>query len=87
MNSFHLLLNDIRNLVEGNIVSAAADPVIQVAADRYIHLKRISYTGLAITTVSLGLLALVLCDPGSCQHCAHAIRWNELFAIYSSFVP
>jgi phosphate transport system permease protein len=55
----NLLLNDIRNLVDGNIVSAASDPLIQKAADRYTHLKQISFTSLTIASVSLGLLALV----------------------------
>ena len=54
----NLLLNDIRNLVDGNIVSAAFDPLIQEAADRYAHLKQISFTSLTIASVSLSLLAL-----------------------------
>ncbi|MFO7714502.1 phosphate ABC transporter permease subunit PstC [Desulfosarcina sp.] len=54
----NLLVNDIRNLIAGNIVSAMADPVIQAAADRYAQLKRISDISLASATVSLGLLAL-----------------------------
>jgi phosphate transport system permease protein len=55
----NLLLNDIRNLVAGNIVSAASDPMIQAAADRYSQLKQISLTSLAVASVSLSLLALV----------------------------
>ena len=55
----NLVLNDIRNLVSGNIVSAAEDPMIQAAADRYAQLKRISSTSLAITCVAIGLMALV----------------------------
>jgi phosphate transport system permease protein len=55
----NLLVNDIRNLVEGNIVSAASDPLIQQAADRYAHFKLISLSSLAIASVSLSLLALV----------------------------
>lgn len=55
----NLLLNDIRNLVDGNIVSKSADPTIQQAAEHYIHLKRISSACLAIVSVSLGVLALV----------------------------
>ncbi|MBR9985315.1 MAG: phosphate ABC transporter permease subunit PstC [Desulfosarcina sp.] len=55
----NLLLNDIRNLVDGNIVSAASDPMIQQAAARYSQLKQISFTSLAIASVSLSLLALV----------------------------
>ena len=55
----NLLVNDIRNLVDGNIVSAASDPMIQQAADRYAHLKLISFTSLTIASVSLSLLALI----------------------------
>jgi phosphate transport system permease protein len=55
----NLLVNDIRNLVNGNIVSAASDPMIREAADRYIALKRISSISLAVASISLGLLALV----------------------------
>ena len=55
----NLLVNDIRNLVDGNIVSAASDPMIQQAADRYAHLKLISLTSLTIASVSLSLLALI----------------------------
>ncbi|MGD9308186.1 MAG: phosphate ABC transporter permease subunit PstC [Desulfosarcina sp.] len=55
----NLLLNDIRNLVSGNIVSAAADPVIQQAAARYSHLQQISFGCLAIASISIGLLGLV----------------------------
>jgi phosphate transport system permease protein len=54
----NLLLNDIRNLVKGNIVSAAADPLIQQAADRYAHLQRISGISLAIVSFSIGLLGM-----------------------------
>ena len=56
----NLLINDIRNLVSGNIVSAASDPIIRQAADRYLHLQRISGTSLAIVAVSLSLIALVV---------------------------
>ena len=55
----NLLVNDIRNLVDGNFVSAASNPMIQQAADRYAHLKLISLTSLTIASVSLSLLALI----------------------------
>ena len=35
-------VNDIRNLVSGNIVSGAVDPTMRAAADHYIHLQSIS---------------------------------------------
>jgi phosphate transport system permease protein len=55
----NLMVNDIRNLVNGNIVSAASDPMVREAADRYIELQRISSISLAVASISLGLLALV----------------------------
>ena len=55
----NLLVNDIRNLVDGNFVSAASNPMIQQAADRYAHLKLISLTSLTVASVSLSLLALI----------------------------
>ena len=54
-----LMLNDMRNLVDGNITSGAADAFIRDAADRYLALKRISSAALAVTTLSIGLLALL----------------------------
>jgi phosphate transport system permease protein len=56
----NLMVNDIRNLVNGNIVSAASDPMVREAADRYIELQRISSISLAVASISLGLLALVV---------------------------
>ncbi|HSO19550.1 MAG TPA: phosphate ABC transporter permease subunit PstC [Desulfosarcina sp.] len=56
----NLLVKDLRKLVRGNIVSAASDPMVQQAADRYLHLQRISGISLAIVTVSLALIAMVI---------------------------
>ncbi|MGA6927022.1 MAG: phosphate ABC transporter permease subunit PstC [Desulfosarcina sp.] len=56
----NLLVNDIRNLVSGNIVSAASDPMVRQAADRYLHLQRISGISLAIVSISLALIAMVV---------------------------
>ena len=55
----NLILNDMRNLVDGNITSGAASTVMRAAADRYLDLKRISSAALAVTTLSIGLLALL----------------------------
>ena len=38
----NLVVNDIINLVSGNIVSRDVDPAMQAAADHYIHLQDIS---------------------------------------------
>ena len=55
----NLLINDIRNLVSGNIVSGTASPMIKQAADQYMYLQRISGISLAVVSVALALLALV----------------------------
>jgi phosphate transport system permease protein len=54
----NLLLNDIRNLVDGNILSGEIDPMIREAADRYVQLQLISSTCLAVVSISLAILAL-----------------------------
>ncbi|MCG8508829.1 MAG: phosphate ABC transporter permease family protein, partial [Rhodospirillales bacterium] len=41
-NRLNLLLNDIRNLASGNIVSREVDPELQAAADHYASLNGIS---------------------------------------------
>ena len=54
----NLVVNDIRNLVYGNIVSAEVDPVMRAAADHYKHL-------LDISKAALTVLVLVLAIAGS----------------------
>lgn len=56
----NLVLNDIRNLVRGNIVSRATDPAIQDAADHYRRLESTSHAALAVTALSVGLLGMIL---------------------------
>ena len=55
-----LLVNDIRNLVSGNIVSQAVDPAMRAAADHYRSLKTISHAALAVTTIALVIAAALL---------------------------
>jgi len=53
----NLLLNNIKNMVSGNIVSSSPDPVMTAAADRYAHLQTIS-------TAALWVMVLVLAIVG-----------------------
>ncbi|TFG43757.1 MAG: phosphate ABC transporter permease subunit PstC [Syntrophobacterales bacterium] len=55
-----LLVNDIRNLVGGNIVSQAVDPAMRAAADHYRSLKTISHAALAVTTIAIVIAAAFL---------------------------
>ena len=51
----NLVLNDIRNLVSGNIVSGEVSPAIQAAADHYANAKAASRLGLTVLVVALAL--------------------------------
>jgi phosphate transport system permease protein len=54
-----LVYNDIRNLVEGNILSEAASPDVAVAAERYTALRESSRNVATGAVVVLGILVLV----------------------------
>ena len=53
-----LVYNDIRNLVEGNIVSGEPSEEILAAASRYMSLQRISNLGLMLAVLVIGLTTL-----------------------------
>ena len=53
-----LVYNDIRNLVEGNIVSGEQSDEILAAASRYMSLQRISDLGIALVVLLVGLTGL-----------------------------
>lgn len=57
-----LLLNDVKNLAQGNIVSGEIDPAMQAAADHYNTLRSISHAAMLVTLLTLviggGLYAL-----------------------------
>jgi len=55
-----LLLNNVRNLVSGNITSGEIDAVQQAAADHYRSLKATSQAALAVITISLAILTALL---------------------------
>ncbi|MGD1973965.1 MAG: phosphate ABC transporter permease subunit PstC [Desulfobacterales bacterium] len=55
----NLIVNDIRNLVGGNIVSGEIDPTMQAAADHYRSLKATSNAALAVVVISMAMLGLL----------------------------
>lgn len=55
-----LIVNDIKNLVSGNIVSGKVDPAIQAAADHYQHLLNISHASLAVVVLVLAIVCVLL---------------------------
>ena len=50
-----LLINDIKNLVSGNIVAAEVDSAMTSAADRYAKLQNVSTAALAVVALSLAV--------------------------------
>jgi phosphate transport system permease protein len=54
-----LIYNDIRNLVEGNVVSTTPSAEVAAAAERYSSLRASSRTVASAAVVVLGLIALV----------------------------
>ncbi|MGD8558282.1 MAG: phosphate ABC transporter permease subunit PstC [Gammaproteobacteria bacterium] len=53
----NLIINDIKNLVSGNIVSGEIDPAMQAAADRYSSLQSTSHWLLAIVVLATAIAA------------------------------
>jgi phosphate transport system permease protein len=56
----NLVVNDIKNLVSGNIVSGQVDPSMQAAADHYRSLKATSSAALAVIAIVVAILGLML---------------------------
>ncbi len=56
----NLMVNDIRNLVSGNIVSGEIDPAMRAAADHYQNLRQISQAALAVVALTLSILGTLL---------------------------
>ena len=55
-----LLLNDIRNLADGNISSRDGDPVITEAANRLVEWRRLGHAGLLVVIMAVALGGLTL---------------------------
>ena len=53
----NLVVNDIKNLVSGNVVATKIDHNMQAAADHYRHLQSLSNTALAVVVLAVGLAA------------------------------
>jgi phosphate transport system permease protein len=56
----NLVVNDIKNLVSGNIVSREGDTSIQVAADHYRNLMTISHAAMAVVALSFAIVGSAL---------------------------
>lgn len=58
-NRLSLVINDIKNLVNGNIVGGEVNRTIEQAAEHYRSLRATSHAALAVVTLSLGMLGIV----------------------------
>ena len=56
----NLILNDVKNLVGGNITSGRIDPTMQAAADHYRQLLVISHAALAVVALALAIGAALI---------------------------
>ena len=56
----NLVINDIRNLAEGNIVSGEVVPEMRAAADHYIDLQRTSAAAAAVVVLAIAIAGLGL---------------------------
>ena len=54
----NLVVNDIRNLVNGNIVGGEISPAIQAAADHYKNLQTTSHAALSVVILALGIAVI-----------------------------
>ena len=88
-DQLNLLLNNIKNLVLGNIVSGKIDLAMRSAADHYQHLHTISQAAQAVVVVSLA----IVCGLLACRSIHKAQRTRNsverammLFLIASSSI-
>ena len=56
VNRLNLVLNDIKNLVSGNIVSGEIKPEIEAAANHYRNLQATANGALTVVVLSLGII-------------------------------
>jgi phosphate transport system permease protein len=56
----NLVVNDIRNLVSGNIVSADIDQTMRSAADHYVELQAISHAALGVVILTMAMAAIAI---------------------------
>ncbi len=56
----NLVVNDIKNLVSGNVVATKIDQTMQAAAAHYRHLQTLSNTALAVVVLTAGMAATVI---------------------------
>jgi phosphate transport system permease protein len=56
----NLVVNDIKNMVEGNIVSGEVNPTMQAAADHYRSLETTGKAALAVVSIAVAIIGLLI---------------------------
>jgi len=56
----NLIVNDIKNLVNGNIVAGEVNSTLQAAADHYRNLRATGNAALAVGTLALGIAGIIV---------------------------
>ncbi|SLM30765.1 high-affinity phosphate transport protein (ABC superfamily, membrane) [Desulfamplus magnetovallimortis] len=56
----NLVVNDIKNLVSGNIVSGKIDPGMKAAADHYQSLSTVSHASLSVIVIVIAIAGMML---------------------------
>jgi len=56
----NLVVNDIKNLVEGNIISGKVDSTMQAAADHYRSLEATGKAALAVVSLAVAIIGLLI---------------------------
>ncbi len=59
-SQLELIVNDIKNLVDGNIVTKKVSADIKAAGEHYRNLVNISHAALAAVTLTIGILCILL---------------------------
>jgi phosphate transport system permease protein len=54
-DQLNLLVNDLRNLISGTVVSREVNPALQAAADRYLAMEGLSRTAMAVLVLAVAL--------------------------------
>ncbi|HEY8507179.1 MAG TPA: phosphate ABC transporter permease family protein, partial [Steroidobacteraceae bacterium] len=54
-----LVLNDMRNVIAGNVAPENASPAIAAAAAEYIRLRDVSHMALAVVAIGIGILGML----------------------------
>ncbi len=54
-NQLNLLINDLHNLIAGHVAAKDIDPVLQLAAEQYLGMERISRISLAVVMFAVAL--------------------------------